>query len=331
MPNVAVTPPFHGRIRASEGSRSRGGLDYLRSEEGCQNPMTRMLLGLLLGIASSALWSTNAGVPDAALSPARRTVTAKDGLHLVCELRGRGDIALIFLHGWCGDREYWKHQVNVFAPDYRVVTFDQAGHGESGKDRKEWTMASLASDVECVADALELRRAIVVGHSMGGSVGLAAAARMPGRIVAVVGVDTLQNAQFKFPKESVDKLLDGLSADFPRNVRGMFAELLPEQANPELTSWLGSKAAAQDPKMAVALMVDLFGLNTKMLLREANVPVRCINSAGGYRFYNPTTVEMNRQYADYRAVLIDNVGHYPMLEKPAEFNRQLRAVLAEFH
>jgi pimeloyl-ACP methyl ester carboxylesterase len=154
---------------------------------------------------------------------------------------------------------------------------------------------------------------------------------MPGRIVAVVGVDTLQNAQFKFPKESVDKLLDGLSTDFPRNVRGMFAELLPEQANPELTSWLGSKAAAQDPKMAVALMVDLFGLNTKMLLREANVPVRCINSAGGYRFYNPTTVEMNRQYADYRAVLIDNVGHYPMLEKPAEFNRQLRAVLAEFH
>jgi pimeloyl-ACP methyl ester carboxylesterase len=165
---------------------------------------------------------------------------------------------------------------------------------------------------------------------MGGSVGLAVAKRMPKRIVAVVGVDTLQNAEFKFPKETVDRLSDGLSTDFPRNVRGMFAELLPEQADPELTQWLGSKAAAQDQKMAVALILDLFRLDTKILLREANVPVRCVNSAGGYPFYNATTVETNRKYADYRAVLIENVGHYPMLEKPAEFNRQLRSVLAEF-
>ena len=58
--------------------------------------------------------------------------------------------------------------------------------------------------------------------------------------------------------------------------------------------------------------------------------MRCVNSAGGYPFYRSTTVETNRKYADYRAVLIENVGHYPMLEKPAEFNRQLRSVLAEF-
>ena len=292
--------------------------------------MTKILIRLLLGIACSASWLTKAGVPDEAFSPTRRTVIAKDGLNLVCELRGRGNMALTFLHGWCGDREYWKNQVDVFASEYQVVTFDQAGHGESGKDRKEWTMASLASDVESVANALELGRVIVVGHSMGGSVGLAVAKRMPGRIVAVVGVDTLQNAESKFPKETVDKLLDGLSTDFPRNVRGMFAELLPEQANPELTKWLGSKAAAQDQKMAVALILDLFRLDTKILLRDAHVPVRCINSAGGYPFHRPTTVETNRKYADYRAVLIENVGHYPMLEKPAEFNRQLRSLLAEF-
>ena len=292
--------------------------------------MTRTLIRLLLGIACSALWPTMAAMANEAAPPARRTVTAKDGLSIVCELRGRGDTALIFLHGWCGDREYWKGQVDVFASEYQVVTFDQAGHGESGKDRKEWTVASLSSDVESVVNALDLKRVILVGHSMSGSIGLAAAKRMPGRIVAVVGVDTLQNAEFKFPEETIQKLLDGFAADFPRNVRAMFAELLPEHANPDLIKWLGSKAAAQDPKMAVALMCDLVRLDTKTLLREAKVPVRCINSAGGYPFYNPTTAETNRKYADYTSVFIENVGHYPMLEKPAEFNRQLRAVLEEF-
>src|SRR5262245_6694829 len=96
------------------------------------------------------------GQVDAA--PVKKTVRADDGLNLVCEVRGHGGTALVFLHGWCGDREYWKHQANAFAADYRVVTLDQAGHGESGKDRKAWTANSLAADVDSVVKALGLKR-----------------------------------------------------------------------------------------------------------------------------------------------------------------------------
>src|SRR4051794_17516577 len=73
----------------------------------------------------------------------RKTIRAADGLPLVCDVRGKGDTALIFLHGWCGDREYWKNQVDEFARDYRVITLDQAGHGESGKDRCSWSVDQL--------------------------------------------------------------------------------------------------------------------------------------------------------------------------------------------
>jgi pimeloyl-ACP methyl ester carboxylesterase len=94
--------------------------------------------------------------------------------------------------------------------------------------------------------------------------------------------------------------------------------------------WVQTKAEGQDPKMAIALMRDLFGLDTRKLLTEAKVPVRCINSAGGYKAFTPTVVETNKKYADFGAVTIDGVGHYPMLEKPDEFNRNLRDVLEEF-
>ena len=60
------------------------------------------------------------------------------------------------------------------------------------------------------------------------------------------------------------------------------------------------------------------------------MPVRCINSAGGYKSFIPTAVETNKKYADYGGVTIEGVGHYPMLEKPDEFNRKLRDVLKEF-
>src|SRR5260370_20308868 len=132
----------------------------------------------------------------------KRTFRADDGLEIVGDVRGQGDTALVFLHGWCGDREYWKHQVEVFAADYRVVAFDQAGHGESGKlggGRKAWTADGLAGDVEAVVKALGLKRVILVGHSMGGPIALLAAKRMPGTVVAVVGVETLPNAEVKPP------------------------------------------------------------------------------------------------------------------------------------
>ena len=275
-------------------------------------------------IASAAL----AEEPDA--KPVKKTIRADDGVNIVCEVRGKGDTALVFLHGWCGDHEYWKNQVDVFAPDYRIVTIDQAGHGESGKDRKSWTVNSLAADVETVVKALGLKHVILVGHSMGGPIGLLGAKLMPGTVVAVIGADTLQNVEFQMPEEARKQFMEAFEKDFKGTMRAGMAGLVNEKTDAEVKNWLAARAETQDPKMALGLMRDFTGLDQKKLLKEAKVPVRCINSAGGYQFFTPTAVDINKKYADYNAVLIDNVGHYPMLEKPAEFNQKLREVLKEF-
>jgi pimeloyl-ACP methyl ester carboxylesterase len=256
-------------------------------------------------------------------------VRAPDGLSIVFEARGKGDTALVFLHGMTGDRQYWKNQVGVFAADYRVVAIDQAGHGESGKDRKTWTLDGLAGDVEAVVKRLGLKRVILVGHSMGGPVALLAAKRMPGIVVVVIGVDNLQNAEVKLPEEVRKHFLDGLAKDYTSTMRAGFDSLLPENVDPAVKTFLLARTDGADSKAILGLMRDLFALDTATLLKEAKVPVRCINSAGGYKLFTPTAVETNRKHADFAAVTIDAVGHYPMLEKPGEFNRKLRDVLGE--
>ena len=287
--------------------------------------------GARLAVSLSRQFEAGSQPERGAESPfAKKTIRAGDGLGLVCEIRGQGDTALVFLHGWCGDREYWKHQIRAFAADYRVVAIDQAGHGESGEDRKAWTADGLAGDVEAVAKSLGLKRVILVGHSMGGQVALLAAKRMPGTVVAVVGVDTLHNAESQLPEEVRTKFLADFDKDFKGTMRVVVTGMAHEKADVELKEWLVTRAEAQDPKMALALMRDLFGLDTVTAFKEAKVPVRCINSAGGYKFFTPTAVETNKKYADFGAVTIDGVGHYPMLEKPDEFNRKLRDVLEEF-
>lgn len=260
----------------------------------------------------------------------KKTIRAADGVHLIADDYGQGDSAIIFLHGWCGDREYWKHQVGPCSADYRVIAMDQAGHGDSGKDRKSWTIDSLAGDVEAVVKQLGLKRVILVGHSMGGPVSLGAAKRLPGTVVAVIGVDTMANADRKIPEEQAKQFASMYEADFPGTMKGMLAGLLVEKGDPELTKWLIDRAAAQDKAMAVGLMRDMFALELPVLMKAAKVPVRCINSGGGFRFYQPTAVDINKKYCDFNAVTIDDVGHYPMLEKPDEFNKKLKVVLKEF-
>jgi pimeloyl-ACP methyl ester carboxylesterase len=261
----------------------------------------------------------------------KKTFAMGDGTKIVGEVSGKGDTALVFLHGWCGDHEYWKHQVKPFATDYQVVTMDLAGHGESSKDRKEWTVSSLADDVAAVVKELGLKRVVLVGHSMGGPVALMAAKKMPGVVVGVIGVDTLQNVEFKMPEEAVKGLLDRFEQDFKGTVGGGFVGgLLAEKSDEGLKKWLSERAAAQDQKMAIGLMADMSKLDQAKLLKEAGVPVRCINSAGGFQFHRPTQVETNKKHGDYNAVFIEEVGHYPMLEKPEEFNKALKKVLGEF-
>lgn len=261
----------------------------------------------------------------------KKTFQAADGAKIIGEVRGKGETALVFLHGWGGDREYWKNQVAAFAADYRIVAIDQAGHGESRTERKDSSVGALAADVETIVKDLGLKRVILVGHSMGGPVALAAAKRLAGTVVGVIAVDTLQNAEAKFPPDVAEKLLASIEKDFKGTIEGgFFTGLLPEKADPELASWLAKKAEAQEPKMAMALMRDIFTLDTAKYLSEAKVPVRAINSGGGYAFFKPTAVEINKKYADFTAVSMDGVGHYPMLEKPEEFNRALREALKEF-
>lgn len=290
--------------------------------------------GRTTGFAFSIAWLLLLVPPalcdEGEAQPTKRIVRANDGLSIVCEVRGKGDTALVFLHGWCGDRGFWKHQVDEFAAGYRVVAIDHAGHGESGKDRQDWSVLGLAEDVEVVVEELGLRRVILVGHSMSGPISLAAAKRMPEAVVAVIGVETLHNAEYKTPEEQSEMFLKAFETDFKGTIRFAIRGMLPENAEPELLESTAAMAEKHDPKMAVALLGDVDRVDLKALFEDSKVPVRCINAGPGFQFHMPTASEINKKYADFGAVIMEGVGHFPMLEQPAEFNRKLRGVLEEF-
>ncbi|NIM63666.1 MAG: alpha/beta fold hydrolase, partial [Acidobacteria bacterium] len=215
----------------------------------------------------------------AAAEPLVATTSSADGVSIEYEMRGAGPVALVFIHGWTCDRTHWRYQVDTFAEGHTVVALDLAGHGKSGGDRGEWTIEGFGADVQAVVEALELPRVILVGHSLGGPVALAAAARMPERVLGVVGVDTLHNVEQQIDAEGWDRLIAMYENDFVGTCERFAEMMFPEPTeDPELPSWTRENMCDADPEIAIAISRMMPKLDTPALLAAAGVPVRCINS-----------------------------------------------------
>jgi aminoacrylate hydrolase len=104
---------------------------------------------------------------------------------LYYERQGMG-FPVLFITGLGGFASFWQEQVATFAKRFEVVTFDHRGIGQSDPVRMGYTVERMAVDAVALLDALEIRRAHVVGHSTGGAVAQVLAIEYPKRLASVV-------------------------------------------------------------------------------------------------------------------------------------------------
>ena len=254
------------------------------------------------------------------------SVVSADGTTIRYETSGEGAPALVFVHCWCCDRTYWRNQLPHFSKKHKVVALDLAGHGQSGAGRKEWGPATYAADVKAVADALQLESMILIGHSMGGPVVLEAAGLMPGRVRAIVAVDTLLDLERKPDPQQTGPFLAALRADFAATTEGFIRGVMfPPHADPQLVSQIARDMAQGPADVGVASMEGLLKQDLAAAAERVRVPIYCINAD---KF--PTNVEAGKRHAVlFEVRILPGAGHFLQLEKPAEFNALLEQTLAQ--
>jgi 3-oxoadipate enol-lactonase len=103
--------------------------------------------------------------------------------------------AVILAHGFLMDREMFTPQVDALAPEFRVITWDERGFGETECDGEPFTYWDSARDCLALLDHLGIERAVVGGMSQGGFLSLRAALLEPERVRALVLIDTQAGAE----------------------------------------------------------------------------------------------------------------------------------------
>jgi pimeloyl-ACP methyl ester carboxylesterase len=256
-----------------------------------------------------------------------RVVLSKDSTPISFEVYGSGEPTLIFVHGWSCDARYWRAQIPYFSSRYRVVTLDLAGHGHSGMTRSEYSMRAFGEDVQAVTEAVGTTRAILVGHSMGGSVIAEAARLMPDRVIGLIGVDTLHNIEHPMTREELAKMLAPMEKDFKTGSREFVDEMILPHMDPELREWILSDISAAPPTVALSatnsMMSQYISGDAAKIFDEIRVPVVSVNSDMW-----PVNYEGNRRHmSSFETIIVKGADHFLMLDRPQEFNRALEKAI----
>ncbi|TSD67244.1 alpha/beta hydrolase [Inquilinus sp. KBS0705] len=274
---------------------------------------------------------TNHPAGNNASSSKTKVDIVSNNVHIAYTDSGTGDTTLLFVHGWIINKGYWSNQIDHFNKKYRVVAIDLPGFGQSGKNRKVWTTKAYGEDIKAVIDQLHLKNVILIGHSMSGDIVLQGAIDAGNNVIGLVGVDNFkgpgvpQTGDTVKAKKEYDEAVTAMKKDFVAFATSYFnQDLFYKTTADSIRKRILADVKRADPAIAIATITqDNFDEAAKLI--EANKKLYMINSD-----YQPTdTSGLVRKKIPYKLLTIHATGHFPMIEKPNEFNTALENVIAD--
>jgi len=226
--------------------------------------------------------------------------------------------ALVFVHCWTCNSEFWRDQVGAF-PQYRVIALDLPGHGESEKPKIEYTIEHFARSVEAVMNDAGVKKAVLVGHSMGTPVTRRFYELYPKKTLGIVVVDGALIPMG--PRAEVEKFFEPMYKDY-RTAAPTFLDGMLQPTYASVRPFIRSTMLATEDYVGISAM--------KAMLRDAyaehgkiEVPVLAVMAPSPY-WPKDLETQYRNVAPDIEFQMWTGVSHFLQLERPKEFNGQLK-------
>ena len=252
-------------------------------------------------------------------------VKSSDGVEIAYSVSGKGEPALIFVHGWGWDQSLWKKQIAKFSSKYKVVTLDLAGHGESGKKRKSFTIKAFSDDVVSVVNKLKLNKVILVGHSMGGIINLEVYRQIKDKVVGIIGADTYQLFQKGENPKSAEDYLTTFKENYLGSAREYVKTLFLESADSAFVEGMVKRMQKLPPEIGMDIFRNIYQYNSLKAATELQPRIIAVN---GQKF-KVKEAENIKILPGFTAKIIRGTGHFPMIENPERFDELLQEAINE--
>ncbi len=252
---------------------------------------------------------------------------------------GKGSPPLVFVHGFGCARSDWDNQIAHFSSAHETVAVDLGGHGASPGGPEHRRLETHGADVAALLDELKLPPAVLVGHSMGCRVVMAAAAQVPERVKALILVDGSRLGEAGSKAYAIRaKTLESIG--YQAFAAAAFGQMFGADYDKAKAQAIIARAMERPADIAGPLFVDIGRYdaeNMDKLLATVRVPMLAIQSTqtkpDGKRMslsVGETTPYLEMLRAKVQGVTIEivpGIGHFPQLERVAETNAIMAAFL----
>lgn len=246
----------------------------------------------------------------------------------------RGGMPVVFIHGFPFSRRMWEPQRQEFSKNYRVISYDVRGHGQSEVGDGQYTVELFVDDLMAVMDHLEIRDAVLCGLSMGGYIALRAVERHPDRFKGLVLCDTKSEADSNETKikraeamRAVKK--NGVEVFAKEFVKIVLTEKTLTTRQPLVESVLDLIRENSPLGISGTLLALAGRTDTTAALAKMSLPVLIL--VGEEDKLTPPAVseKMAREIPDAKMHIIPEAAHLANLENPAMFNQRLGVFLKQ--
>lgn len=244
------------------------------------------------------------------------------------QVAGRGT-PLVFCHGFTTTGQFWRKQVEAFTRTHQVVVVNLPGHGPSARpEGRDYTIEAFAEDLALVFEHLSLHDAVLVGLSMGGTVSqrftLKNARRLKGLVLVGATPHGLgPDVQVSNVLAAIDEF--GVEEASQRVIECSFGP----RTSKDLVEFAKREVVQTPEFVAKRAIVSLNESDTRDELKRIDLPTLVICGKEDRITPPVQSQELAHGIRDARLVLIDDAGHFPMLEAPEVFNRELRQFVDE--
>lgn len=258
----------------------------------------------------------------------KTTIFKKDTVTFFDKGKGR---VVVLLHGFLGAHQIWTETINNLSKSYRVIAIDLPGHGKTASYGYAHSMELMAKCVKQVLNHLRLKKYVVIGHSMGGYVGLAFADLFPDNLKGLCLFHSTSYPDGKEKKKDrlraihlikSNKILYTKSA-----IKNLFATKNLKYLKKEIL--FATKIAKQTNK--IAMISAMHGMkdrhNYDVILSLANFPIMMVIGANDNVLDAQQLLEQAELIRNKTILYLEHDGHFGFLESPTKTNTELRKFL----
>lgn len=243
-------------------------------------------------------------------------------------------LPIVFLHAFPLNRTMWATQARLLSVQFRIITIDLRGHGESDAPLWRYTLEQSADDVRALLDHLEIQRALFVGLSMGGYILFAFYRKYAARVKGLILADTKAQADTEEGENGRFQLAQIAYKKGPSAIADvMIPKLLSPatiQTNPDLVHQVRAMIEGnQISGIAGDLMAMAERPDSVSLLSQITCPTQIIVGELDQATPPSDAKLMAEQIPHARLVIIPHAAHLSNLEQSEAFNQIVAAFASE--